>query len=177
MPLAARARTLVAGLGNIFLGDDGFGVEVVRRLGDASLGQGIEVADIGIRGVHLAYELLAGSYDRLILVDALPHGSAPGTVSVIEPDLDEDGAAGAMDGHALHPAAVLALVRRLGGRLPEVLVVGCEPESLDEGMGLSPVVAAAVEPAMAAVRRLVHLETEDTQHVPGDTGTDCRTIS
>ena len=78
---------LVAGIGNIFLGDDGFGVEVAQRLADRPMPEGVQVADFGIRGVHLAYELLDG-YDALVLVDAVPMGEPPGTVAVIEPELD-----------------------------------------------------------------------------------------
>jgi hydrogenase maturation protease len=151
MNRSPRPRALIAGLGNIFLGDDGFGVEVARRLLERRLPECATVADFGIRGVHLAYELLAGEYDKLILVDALPHGAAPGTVSIMTPDLDGDLVAGTVDAHDLHPAAVLQLLQRLGGPIPRVLIVGCEPARTDEGMGLSPAVAAAVDHAVAAV--------------------------
>jgi hydrogenase maturation protease len=149
-------RVLVAGIGNIFLGDDGFGVEVVRRLGAGPLPNGVDVADFGIRGVHLAYELAGGSYDGVILVDAVPRGDAPGTLYAIEPDLDAIGAeAGDIDAHSLTPAAVLAWVRRVGARCGPIVVVGCEPETVEESMGLSAPVAAAVEGAMDMVRTLV----------------------
>jgi hydrogenase maturation protease len=138
-------KTLVAGIGNIFLGDDGFGVEVANRLG---------VADFGIRGVHLAYELLEG-YDALVLIDAMPMGEAPGTVAVFEPDVDSLEAAPMMEAHSMNPAIVLGLLRSLGGAMPKVLIVGCEPLSVEEGIGLSEPVAAAVEPAACTVRRVL----------------------
>ncbi|WP_214370319.1 hydrogenase maturation protease [Pseudonocardia sp. H11422] len=160
-------RVLVAGVGNVFLSDDGFGVEVVRRLlARGGLPDGVEVADFGIRGMHLAYQLLDG-YDGLLLVDTHQRGGAPGTVYRLEHDLDaprddtEPGAA--LDGHGMDPATVLALLAELavanGVARPvhRVLVVGCEPAVLDEGMGLSEPVAAAVEPALHAVDELVGL--------------------
>ena len=81
-------RVLVAGIGNVFLGDDGFGVEVARRLRGQALGDGVDVADFGIRGVHLAYELADGRYDAAVLVDAVSRGGAPGTFYAIEPDVE-----------------------------------------------------------------------------------------
>jgi hydrogenase maturation protease len=141
-------RILVAGIGNVFLGDDGFGVEVATRLVSRPLPDGVKVADFGIRGVHLAYELLDG-FQFLVMIDAVPLGDEPGTLAVLEPDLHEieDGVA-SMDAHSMNPAVVLATLSRLGGRLSRVLVVGCQPARVDEGMGLSPRVAAAVEPAV-----------------------------
>ena len=126
-------KVLVAGVGNVFLGDDGFGVEVARRLATESLPDWVRVGDFGIRGVHLAYELLEG-YEAAILVDAAPRGEAPGTVYVIEPDLDgepdpavEDGTGVLVDAHGMEPDAVFALLKALGGDIPKLLVVGCEP--------------------------------------------------
>ncbi len=157
-------RTLVAGIGNVFFGDDGFGVEVAARLAREPLGDGVTVLDTGIRARHLAFELLDGTYDTAILVDAVSRGGAPGTVYLIEP---ETGAppvrcgpaaareAVAIDGHAMTPDAMLAFLRTLGGGSTRMLIVGCEPERLDEGMGLSPPVAGAVDEAVALVRRLV----------------------
>jgi hydrogenase maturation protease len=147
---------LVAGIGNVFLGDDGFGVEVIRRLlaEPEPLPAGVRAADYGIRGVHLAYELLDG-YDALVLVDALPQGGAPGTVYVFEPDPvgpDPDGPA--IDAHDMNPQAVLGHVRALGGTVARVIVVGCEPADVTDRMGLSPAVAAAVEPAVHTVREV-----------------------
>lgn len=142
---------MVAGVGNVFLRDDGFGVQVARRLGDASLPDGVRVADYGIRAVHLAYDLLEG-YDALVLVDALARGGAPGTLYVIEPDgaVAPPGSA-VMDAHGMTPDTVLSLFAALGGRLDRTLVVGCEPADCSEGMELSAPVAAAVEPAVALV--------------------------
>ena len=146
-------RVLVAGIGNIFLGDDGFGVEVVRRLDRERIGDGVDVVDFGIRGIHLAYELTAGKYDAVILVDAAPRGGAPGSVYVIEPDAGAD-FADVGNGHSVTPAMVLGWVRMTGGYCGRVLLVGCEPASVEESMGLSDAVAAAIEPAAEMVRTL-----------------------
>lgn len=150
---------LVAGIGNLFLSDDAFGVEVVRGLG--VLPDGVRVLDSGIRGMHLAYELLDG-YDAVVLVDAVRRGGEPGTLYTLEHDLDAPTAAGAaLDGHGMDPGSVLDLLRGLASTMDverpvgRVLVVGCEPASLDEGIGLTPAVAAAVGPAVEAVRELV----------------------
>jgi hydrogenase maturation protease len=149
-------RVLVAGIGNIFLGDDGFGVEVARRLLAEPLGSGVDVADFGIRGVHLAYELADGKYDGVILVDAVPRGGSPGTLYAIEPDTSsEDAPAEVADAHSLTPAAVLGWLRRIGGRCGRVVVVGCEPESVEESIGLSGPVAASIDGAVRMVRDLV----------------------
>lgn len=149
---------LVAGVGNIFLGDDGFGVEVVRRLAGVELPPDVTVTDFGIRGVHLAYELLDG-YELAILVDASPRGGQPGTLYVIEPDPapepDPDEVP-PLDAHGMDPAAVLSLLGVLGGQIDRVLVVGCEPLVADEGMGLSPPVEAAVDQAVALVQDLIN---------------------
>jgi len=149
---------LVAGIGNLFHGDDGFGPEVARRLVAASVGlpEGVRVVDYGIRGVHLAYDLLDG-VDALVLVDAIPGDEPPGTVSVLAvgPDDVTRHAAGAVDAHDLHPAAVLATVLSMGGALPTTYVVGACPADVGEGIGLSAPVAAAVDDAVAAVHRLV----------------------
>ncbi|WP_081722618.1 hydrogenase maturation protease [Saccharopolyspora rectivirgula] len=151
-------QVLVAGVGNVFLGDDGFGVEVVNRLLDQSLPDWVQVTDYGIRGVHLAYELLE-DYQVLIIVDALPRGGAPGTLYVVEPDLDEDFSnpqpTAALDGHGMNPEAVLGLCKTLGARVSRALVVGCEPEDCSPGMRLSEPVAAAVAPAVDVVRDLL----------------------
>ncbi|MEW2414879.1 hydrogenase maturation protease [Streptomyces sp. NPDC046866] len=159
-------RTLIAGIGNVFLGDDGFGVETVRRLSTAGppLPAGVETADIGIRGVHLAYRLLDG-YDTLVLVDATARGAEPGTLHLIEaagPDAEPVTPQGAvLDGHHMTPDAVLALLDTLcagtGATPPRrIWVVGCEPACLDEGIGLSAPVAAAVPEAVRMVLDLVH---------------------
>ncbi|MQA85705.1 MAG: hydrogenase maturation protease [Streptosporangiales bacterium] len=156
----ADGRVLVAGVGNVFLGDDGFGVEVARRLAAEPLPDGVEVADFGIRGVHLAYQLLDG-YDALILVDSVSRGGEPGTVYVLEPDLDAVEPAGSnaetplMDAHGMTPDAVFSLLKALGGSVDRALIVGCEPAEITERMGLSETVGAAVEPAVHAVRDLL----------------------
>ncbi|MBB5157080.1 hydrogenase maturation protease [Saccharopolyspora phatthalungensis] len=142
-------RVLLAGIGNIFHGDDGFGSAVAARLDADRFPEQVDVGDYGIRGVHLAYQLLEG-YDLVVLVDAVQRGAAPGTLHVIEHQLEEasaEAAVPAMDAHDLSPDAVLALVRAFGGTLKHVVVVGCEPESVEVGMGLSPVVQAAVDEA------------------------------
>jgi hydrogenase maturation protease len=152
---------LIAGIGNIFLGDDGFGVEVAKRLAGRSYPAGVRVVDFGIRGFDLAYALMDGP-EVTILVDACPRGGAPGTIYVIEPDLKEpDSATGQfafVEGHSMNPMNVLRVATSMGGKLKRVLLVGCEPESLggDEGhMGLSAPVESAVDEAVATIERLV----------------------
>ena len=148
-------RTLVAGCGNVFLADDGFGVEVAARLAKADLPEGVVVRDTGIRGVHLVYELLDG-WDTVIIVDASPRGGTPGTVYLIEPDPNTDPAdAMLLDGHSMNPDAVLAMVGILGGEIGRIVVVGCEPAEITERIGLSPAVAAAVDEAVGMVKELV----------------------
>jgi hydrogenase maturation protease len=148
-------RILVAGVGNVFLGDDGFGVEVVRHLAGRPLPAGVEVVDVGIRGVHLAYELLDGC-DLLILVDAAARGEPPGTVSLIEVEPgDVDAAPALIDAHGLAPDDVLGLVQRLGGRPGRTLVVACEPADLGPGMELSAPARAAVPDAVRLVETIV----------------------
>ena len=155
-----KPTVLVAGIGNIFLGDDAFGVEVVRRLGSRDLPQCVRVADFGIRGFDLAYALQDG-YETTILVDACPHGEAPGTLYVIEPDLeglDDPGAQQAIEGHAMNPVSVLRMARAMNIEVKNVLLLGCEPETLggEEGqMGLSAPVEAAVEEAVNLVESLI----------------------
>lgn len=161
--MTAGRRVLVAGIGNVFLADDGFGVEVVGRLDRDALPESVDVEDYGIRGIHLAYHLLDSRYDTLILVDALPTGEPPGTVTVLEVDPEEAAeahrdAAPPIDGHGMTPAAVLATLRSLGGSVDRVVVVGCQPAVIEERMGLSEVVAGAVEPAMAAVAEVARRE-------------------
>lgn len=147
-------RVLVAGIGNLFFGDDGFGPEVARRLAQQDdLPAGVTVVDYGIRGMHLAYDLLDG-YRALVVVDALPGTGPAGELTVLEVGPDDLGAAD-FDPHGMAPVAVLASVRQLGGRLPPTFVVGCRPASVEEGIGLSAAVAAAVPQAVAAVRTLL----------------------
>lgn len=157
-----RTRILVAGIGNIFMGDDAFGSEVARRMAVRSWPEGVRVIDFGIRGYDVAYALMDG-YDVAILVDATPQGGTPGTVYTIEPDLaqlDEMPPAGvAVDAHTMSPLHVLRLVKTLGGRFPKLLLVGCEPADLgstDEGkLGLSEPVAAAIDKAGTVIESLV----------------------
>jgi hydrogenase maturation protease len=150
-------RTLVAGIGNIFLGDDGFGVEVTRRLAEQPIPEGVRIADFGIRGIHLAYELLDEKYETTVLVDATPRGGEPGTVYLIEPDLESIGQADAdaSDAHTMTPDAVFAWLRTLGGTPGRVLIVGCEPAGTEEFEGLSEPVAAAVEPAVRMILEIL----------------------
>jgi hydrogenase maturation protease len=151
-------RVLVAGIGNIFLGDDGFGVEVVQRLAQRAWPAGVRVADFGIRGYDLALAL-ADDDVTAILVDALPRGGTPGTLYVVEPDLDRLAGTAGVDPHSLDPVQVLRFAKTLGGRPRRVLVVGCEPATLgeDEGgvMGLSAPVAASLAEAVRLVAALV----------------------
>jgi hydrogenase maturation protease len=148
------ARVLVAGVGNLFLSDDGFGPEVVRRLAEqGGLPAHVRVADYGIRGMHLAYDLL-DPHDALILIDTVAAGERPGQVVVLEVGPHDLGDADP-DPHGMAPAAMLAGLGRLGGTLPPTYVVGCRPASLAEGIGLSPAVDAAVAEAAGRVRDLV----------------------
>jgi hydrogenase maturation protease len=151
-------RILIAGIGNIFQSDDAFGVEVADRLSRRTLPPGVRVEDFGIRGVHLAYELLEG-YDALILIDAVPMDEAPGTVALIAPEMSPatiiDEMSPVVDAHTMNPQVVLASLARLGGSVDQVLIVGCQPATLEEGMGLSPDVAAAVEGAVELCCQLV----------------------
>jgi len=171
-------RVLVAGLGNVLLGDDGFGCEVARRLIATEVWpETVRIADFGIRGVHLALELLGEQYDLAIFVDAAARGGPPGTVYVIEPNLAAaDGtaqhAAGAVqvDGHDMTPDAVLGWGTRLGGAAPRVVVVGCEPARLEEGIGLSDAVTNAVATAISTVSDIIR----GSAHVPRDSGTNHR---
>ncbi|MBW1601919.1 hydrogenase maturation protease [Streptomyces sp. JJ66] len=153
-------RVLVAGIGNVFLGDDGFGPAVATALRETALPPEVHVADFGIRGMDLAYRLTEG-YAAALFVDAAPRGERPGTLSVIEPPVDSFDDV-APEAHAMDPVKVLALARRLGeGPLPRVLVVGCEPlvrmtgEEPDVSVGLSEPVQQAVTEAVRLVTSLV----------------------
>ncbi len=139
-------RILVAGIGNVFLGDDGFGVAVAERLAQRELPERVHVEDYGIRGMDLAYAL--HDYDVALFVDATPRGAAPGTLYVIEPDLDA--ADPAPDAHGMDPVQVLALAQALGGRMPRVIVVGCEPQHVMTGEE-DEIVAELTEPVRAAL--------------------------
>ena len=154
-------RILVAGIGNVFLGDDGFGVEVVKRLAGRGLPEGVEVRDFGIRGMDLAYALHE-DYDLVVFVDATPRGGEPGTVYLIEPEIEEDGMV-SLDTHGMDPVKVIRLSRALGAPPTRTLVVGCEPKVILGGedyddmlMELSEPVEAAVEEAVEMVESLVN---------------------
>jgi hydrogenase maturation protease len=159
-PKAQKPRVLVAGIGNIFLGDDGFGVEVARRLLSRPRPDAVRVVDFGIRGLDLAYALQDG-YENTILVDAFPHGQTPGTVSIVEPDLNDLSTSSGdfVQPHAMHPMNVLRMAAAMNGPLKRVLLVGCEPADLggDEGhMGLSEAVEAALDEAVNRIEVLVN---------------------
>jgi hydrogenase maturation protease len=161
--MTARPRILIACIGNIFLGDDAFGVEVAMRLAGRPMPDGVRVVDYGIRGLDLAYALLDGDQEVTIFVDATARGGEPGTIYVIEPDLAELGGEEAepavVEAHGMDPLKVLRLVRSMGGTFSRILLVGCEPATLgpeNEGaMGLSEPVAHAVGEAVGVVESLV----------------------
>jgi hydrogenase maturation protease len=156
------ARILVAGIGNIFLGDDGFGSEVVRNAEIPQDDPRVRVIDYGIRGMHLAYDLLE-EWDTLVLVDAVPSRGSPGTLHVFQADYADDPAAdgesdcstAGFDAHGMDPASVFASLRALGGNPPYTVVVGCEAGSVEEGIGLTDPVAKAVPRAARAVEEIV----------------------
>ena len=154
-----NGKVLVAGVGNIFLGDDAFGVEVVRRLAQRPLPNGVCVADYGIRSYDLAYALME-CWELVVLVDALPRNGDPGTLYMLEPQLlDDSQVAPCVDAHSMNPVAVLQLVQALGGTPGQIIVVGCEPACVDpdeEGkFALSQPVAAAVDEAVSMVENLI----------------------
>jgi hydrogenase maturation protease len=155
------ARVLVAGVGNIFLGDDGFGVEVARRLKETALPDGVQVGDYGTSGMHLAYDLADHGYQTTILIDAAPRGETPGTLTVLEvrpedrASLATAGGPQLFNGHGMQPEVVLGVLDMLGAEPGRILVVACEPASAGPGMSLSAPVGAAVTEAVALVTRLV----------------------
>jgi hydrogenase maturation protease len=142
-------RVLVAGIGNIFLTDDGFGSEVARRLVAEVLPSDVTVTDYGIRGMHLAYDLLEG-YEALVIVDAVPHHADPGDLVVLSVGPDDLGD-GEFDAHGMEPTAVLSSLGALGGGLPPTYVVGCQPADVGDGMGLTSAAEASVDRAVAVV--------------------------
>jgi hydrogenase maturation protease len=149
-------KVLVACIGNIFLGDDGFGTEVARRLAIRRLSPEVIVRDFGIRGIDLTYALL-DPYELVILVDACPRGGAPGTVYLIEPDAGEADGLAPMEAHSMNPVHVLRAVKSMGGAPGRVLIVGCEPADLggpDGKLGLSEPVQGAIEQAVALIEGL-----------------------
>ncbi|CAN5675405.1 hydrogenase maturation protease [soil metagenome] len=140
---------LIAGIGNIFLSDDGFGPEVINHVPRPD-NDAVRVTDYGIRGMHLAYDLMDG-WDGLVLVDAIPARGAPGTVHVFEADLETLSATGGLDAHSMDPGAVFASLTALGGIAPRTVVVGCEVRTVEDGIGLSDQVIAAIPEAVRAV--------------------------
>jgi hydrogenase maturation protease len=146
-----KRRVLVAGIGNVFFSDDGFGVEVARRLATRPLPEGVAVSDFGIRGVHLAFEIVSG-YDLVIVVDAVSRGGPPGTLYVLEPEADPDECN--PDAHSMELQNVLAFIEQLEAQPPRMLIVGCEPDSTEPGIGLGEIAEGAVERAVALVRNL-----------------------
>ena len=160
----SQARIFVVGVGNIFLGDDGFGVEVATRMKGRPTPAGVRVDEYGIRGVHLAYELLEGAYDLVILVDTLDLGEEPGTITVFEPELG-GGDDVAPDAHDLEPAAVMGWLAGLGGSVGRMLVVGCQPSTMDEQMGLSAPVEASIDEAIRVIEDLVQEQLSTTPAV------------
>ena len=141
----------MAGIGNIFFGDDGFGSEVARVLAESPI-EDVKIEDFGIRGLHLAFELVSG-YERAFLIDAVPRGGRPGTLYVLEPDVQPQKTM--PDAHGMDLQNVFAFVRTIGGEPPPITVVGCEPSLAGEHIGLSDAVSAAVTPAVELVRRLI----------------------
>lgn len=154
-------KILIACIGNIFLGDDGFGVDVARRLAERPLPSGVLLKDFGIRGFDLTYALL-DPYELVILVDACPRGGEPGTIYLIEPDpveATENAAPARLDTHGMNPMSVLRMVKSMGGAPNRILIVGCEPGDLgsdeDGKLGLTEPVAAAVDEAANLIETLV----------------------
>ena len=161
---------LIACIGNIFLGDDAFGVEVARALSARSLPANVKLVDFGIRGWDLTYSLME-DHDAVILVDAVPRGEAPGTLYLIEPDVNDAGSSPQdiqLDAHNLDPAKVLRLAASLGGRQNRILLVGCEPTPMDSeqdmAMGLSDAVGAAIPQALNMIESLLN-EWNSTEHL------------
>lgn len=146
---------LIAGVGNIFLGDDGFGVEVARRLAGRELPEGVEVGDFGIRGMDLAYALQDG-YEAVVFVDATPRSEEPGTVSLIEPEIPDDGGV-TLDTHGMDPVKVIKLARALGTNTPRLYVVGCEPQLIVSGEDFDDMVMELSEPVSAATEEAANM--------------------
>ncbi len=154
VPVTTR-RVLVAGIGNVFLGDDGFGVALADRLARRALPVGVEVVDYGIRGMDLAFAILEG-YDAVVLLDATPRGGAPGTLYVIEVDPDQEVEITSPGGHGMDPVQVIGLVRSFGGRLPPMYVIGCEP-SVQLAPDSEDIVASLSAPVESSLREAVRL--------------------
>lgn len=148
------ASVLIAGVGNVFLGDDGFGPEVARRMSGTELPPTVRLKDFGISSLHLAFELLEG-YDALILIDAAQRNEAPGTVSLVQLDTEEMLSTGSVaDAHTMSPSTVVKMLDDFGGRVETIYLIACEPESVNEEMALSPFVDGAIPGAIEMVREL-----------------------
>ncbi len=155
-------KVLVAGLGNELRGDDGFGVAVARLLDDRDLGAEVTVREFGIGGIHLVQELLNG-YDALLVVDAVNRGSEPGTIHLLEPEVPEIASLPVeerrdflADLHWADPGRALMLARALGALPERVLVLGCQPQDLDDlSLVLSPTVARSLPTALRAIEQAV----------------------
>ncbi|PWT75746.1 MAG: hydrogenase maturation protease [Proteobacteria bacterium] len=159
--MKTKARILVAGIGNIFLGDDAFGSEVARRLQQSCRPAQVRIEDFGIRGFDLAFALLEG-YELTIMIDAAPRGGTPGTLYQIAPDfeaLDElNETEMTIETHGMNPMKVLTMVKSMGGVCKRTILIGCEPAALaseDGQMGLSPAVEAAIPEAIRMVKELI----------------------
>ena len=164
--LVSHKRILVAGVGNIFLGDDGFGVEVVKRLAGRELPGGVEVVDFGIRGMDLIYAL-QDDYEVIIFIDATPRGEKPGTVYLLEPEIEEYGEI-VLDTHGMDPVKVIKFARALGAKPIRTLVVGCEPQVVVSGEDYEDMLMELSEPVSAAVEEAVKLVESLVEEISGE---------
>ena len=165
-------QILIACIGNIFLGDDGFGVEAARALAGARLGDDVKLVDYGIRGLDLAYALLQ-PWTAVILVDVIARGGPPGTLYLLQPaETHASSAEPGLDPHVMDPARVLAMARSLGNVSAAVYIVGCEPldfgDELEGRMGLSPQLEAAVPEAVKMVQDVIQRLREKAALIAAD---------
>lgn len=164
-------RILVGGIGNVFHGDDGFGVEVVRALEERTLPRDVQVTDFGIRSYDLAFAILDG-YEAVVLLDAAARGKPPGSIFLLDAEVDDVPAFSPGNGHSMNPQAALGLVQAMGGYEGPVFVIGCEPATLESaGMRLSAPVKAAVAEAADLVERLIARLLADERKVEQETET------
>jgi hydrogenase maturation protease len=163
--LSTHPRTLIAGIGNIFLGDDGFGCETVRELQTMELPESVRLVDYGIRGLDLAYAMLE-PYENIVLIDAISRGGRPGTVYVLQPVKESVERDRSLNPHAMDPASLMALARSMGEIHAEIFIIGCEPEDfgdeLEGRMGLSDTVRSVLPEAARAAAELVELLERQT---------------
>lgn len=158
--ISLKKRVMIAGVGNMFMKDDGFGGAVVQKLLLNNFPEGVEIKDFGTGGLKLAYDLMRG-YDGLILLDASKRGEAPGTLYRIEPkeedispDLEQGGP---IDPHGADPVTVLRFVKSIGSWPAKVIVVACEPETVEEfEIGLSESVQASMDDAIEMVKEIIN---------------------